>query len=250
MKIILQSAGLLLTILSISYADNATFTKSLLIKTGAKPLPVELSVSDAGVTIQSKDNKTPLTLDFPYGVIKKLGYTFGDHGKLWLLPVMGASALAVRGQSHWLIIESSIAGDERTILHLDKSEYSGVVAALTAKSGRSVEMLAPGSTLIDPTAASHDEDQSVPFPMDHVLATLKLVMEQYSCKPGKPNHNQIECTRRIVPPDHIGGGERVTATLESNGNMTRIQIKTQKGLGRNWSEPIYLELMRRLQPAK
>src|SRR5579862_5379929 len=156
-------------------------------------------------------------------------------------------ALFIKGQSHWLLIEP-VAGGEAgaTILRLDKTEYSGVISALESKSGKPVEMLVP-SQILDPF--SRDEDETVRYRGGRVVAALESAMAQFSCKVGKSRPDRIECTRLFRPADGIGGGEVVTALLESKGEETRVQIKTQKGMGRNWSTPIYREMLRRLQSA-
>jgi hypothetical protein len=163
---------------------------------------------------------------------------------------MGVSALFIKGQSHWLVIETT-PGEAKgpTVLRLAKSEYREVVAALTARSGKRVEMLAPGSTLVDPTVGSHDEDQIIPYPIDQVRAALKPAMEHCFCKVSNSKPGRLECTRGVRPPDAIGGSEAVVAILEAQGQQTQVQIKTEKGLGRNWSSPVYLETLRLLQAA-
>jgi hypothetical protein len=252
MRITSQAAVFGFFFLSISFAQDAIFEKSAWIgASGVKTTPVDLVVSNTGVTIRSKDKMQSVVLDLPYGSISNLGYTFIERGKAALLPVMGISALFIKGQSHWLVIESSAgAGHHPTVVRLDKTEYRAVIAALTAKSGKRVEMLAPGSTLVDPTVGSHDEDQIVPFPIDLVRAALKPAMEHCSCKVSKSKVDRLRCARPIRPPDSIGGGERVIATLEPQGQHTQVQITTEKGLfGKNWSSPVYLEMVRTLQAA-
>jgi hypothetical protein len=251
MRIIPRAVGVALVLLSASCAQDAIFDKPALMgASGAKTGPVDLIVSSAGVTIRSRDTTPPVVLDLPYSSIKSLGYTFVDHGKAFLIPIMGVSALFIKGQSHWLVIESSGGtGNGTTVLRLDKKEYREVIAALTAKSGKRVEMLAPGSTLVDPTVGSHDQDQIVPFPTDQVRAALKPAMEHCFCKVSKSKAGSLQCGRGLRPPDSIGGGEAVTAILEPQGQQTQVQIRTAKGFGRNWSSPIYLEMLRTLQAA-
>jgi hypothetical protein len=251
MRIILRAAGLALVLVSVSCGQDAIFDKSALMgASGAKATPVDLILSNAGVTIRTKDPKPSVVLDLPYSSISSLGYTFIDHGKAYLFPLMGISALFIKGHTHWLVVESSAgAGKGTTVLRLDKTEYREVIAALTAKSGKHVEMLAPGNTLVDPTIGSHDEDQIVPFPIDQVRAALKPAMEHCLCKVSKAKPGRVECGRAFRPPDSIGGGETVTAILEPQGQQTQVKIRTAKGMGRNWSSPVYLEMLRTLQAA-
>jgi hypothetical protein len=251
MRIIPRAAGMALVLLSVACAQDAIFDKSALLGAGgAKTTPVDLILSNTAVTVRSKDKTPSVILDLPYSSINNLGYTFVDRGRAWLMPLMGLSALFIKGQSHWLVIESSAGGvNGTTVLRLDKTEYLGVVAALTARSGKRVEMLAPGSTLVDPTVGSHDEDQIMPFPIDQVRGALKPAMEHCFCKVSKSKADRLECSRGLRPPDSIGGGEAVTAILESQGQQTQVQIRTGKGFGKNWSSPIYLETLRILQAA-
>ena len=247
MQIVPRAACLALVLLGVSYAQEAVFERSAWMGAGAvKTTPVEVIVSSTGVTIRSKDKTPSVILDLPYRSINNLGYTYVEHRKSALLPV---PALFIKGQSHWLVIESNAGpGSQPTVLRLDKTEYREVIAALTAKSGKRVEMLAPGSTLVDPTVGSHDEDQIVSFPIDQVRAALKPAMEHCLCKVSKSKVDRLKCTRGLRPPDSIGGGEGVTATLEPQGQQTQVQIRTEKGLfGKNWSSPIYLEMLRTLQ---
>ena len=227
------------------------FVKSALIgASGEKTTAVDLVVSNTGVTIRGKDKTSSAILDLPYNSITSLGYTIADKSRFLLTPLLGPAALFMKGQSHWLVIESTApAVKGPTVLRLDKTEYVAVVAALTARSGKKVEMLAPGSTLVDPTAGSHDEDQVIPFPIDQVRPALKTAMEACGCKVGKSKASRVECTRGLRPANAIGGGESVTAILEAQGQETETHIKTDKGLGRNWSSPIYLEALRLLQAA-
>jgi hypothetical protein len=249
--VILRAAGVALVFLSVSWAQDAVFDKSALIgASGAKTTPVDLVVSNTGVTIRTK-NKTPSVIfDLPYSSITNFGYAFAEAGKGWLLPVLGPAALFIKGQSHWLVIESSAGTPaSATVLRLDKREYLQVVAVLTARSGKRVEMLAPGSTLVDPTAGSHDEDQIVPFPIDQVRTALKPAMEHCFCKVSNSKADRITCGRGLRPPDSIGGAETVTAILESQGQQTQVLIKTEKGLRKNWSSPVYREMLQMLQAA-
>src|SRR5579883_714081 len=111
MRIILRTAGLALALLANSYAQDAIFLDSaLVVGSGAKTTPVDLIVTNQGVTIRSKPNAPPVLLDFPYSSISSLGYTYGERGRLWLAPIMGVSALFIKSQSHWLVIETTADG--------------------------------------------------------------------------------------------------------------------------------------------
>jgi hypothetical protein len=107
----------------------------------------------------------------------------------------------------------------------------------------------------DPQWMSVNVDEVVPFPMDKVMAALKPAMESQNCNVSSSTTERIECKR---PRDyHSGGrgssgGESVTALLEAKGEQTEVRITT--GLGfygrlvkRNYSTPVYEEMMRNLQ---
>src|ERR1700722_15185313 len=99
MRIIPRAVGLALVLLGVSCAQDAIFDKSALMgASGAKTTPVDLIVSNTGVTIRSKDKTPSVILDLPYSSINNLGYTFVDHGKAFLIPLMGVSALFIKGQ--------------------------------------------------------------------------------------------------------------------------------------------------------
>src|SRR6266516_7095164 len=131
MRIIPRAAGLALVLLSVSCAQDAIFARSAWMgASGVKTTPVGLVVSNTGVTIRSKDKTPSVILDLPYSSINNLGYTYVEHGKAPLLPVIGLSALFIKGQSHWLVIESSGGpGNRPTVLRLDKTEFREVIAA-------------------------------------------------------------------------------------------------------------------------
>jgi hypothetical protein len=251
-RAILRALTLSLLFLPASGAEDAVFEKSILTATGgSKPTPVHLIISEAAVSIQGKTNRTAI-VELPYGAITKISYTFMERRRASLVPVYGISALLLKGQSHWLVIESSGGSSDGrpTVLRLDKREYRGVIAALNSKSGKRVEVLDPGSALADPTIGSKDQDEIVPFRVDQALAAIEPAMEQYSCKIRKRNGNRTECKRSLIPRDGIGGGEGVIAVVEAKGPETRIQIRTLRGLGRNWSLPIYREMVGRLKSAR
>lgn len=119
--------------------------------------------------------------------------------------------------------------------------------------GASVETEAPGERI-----APLDVDQTIPFPMDKVMAAVKPAMESANCNVKESSADRVECKRPRVVTDRQNddvGGESVTAVLEAQGNQTRIRITTGKGfygrLGKDsWSMPIFQEMMKRLQQAQ
>jgi hypothetical protein len=107
----------------------------------------------------------------------------------------------------------------------------------------------------DPNYITVNVDEVVPFAMDQVVAALKPAMESQDCKVTSEVPGRIECKRTRVYPDSkhdASGGESVTAVLEVKGGQTHIIITTGLGfygrlMKKNWSTPIYEEMMRNLQ---
>jgi hypothetical protein len=107
----------------------------------------------------------------------------------------------------------------------------------------------------DPSFVRVNVDEVVPFAMDRVVAALKAAMESEDCKVTSETPDRIECRRTRVYRDSkhdASGGESVTAALEAKGDQTHIAITTGLGfygrLGKkNWSTPIYEEMIRNLQ---
>jgi hypothetical protein len=107
----------------------------------------------------------------------------------------------------------------------------------------------------DPSKESKDVDQTVAYPIARVLDAARQAMATYGCdsKKDKEKADYLECTR----DRHVGvmvgsGGEKVTVKLSEKGNETRVEIKTGKGfvgrLGKkNWSTPIFTEMMKTLK---
>jgi hypothetical protein len=108
----------------------------------------------------------------------------------------------------------------------------------------------------DPSKGSKDVDQTVAYPMARVLDAAKQAFATYGCDVKKEKPDYLECTR----DRHVGvmvgsGGEKVTLQLTAKGDETRVEVKTGKGfvgrLGKkNWSTPIYDEMMKVLKASK
>jgi hypothetical protein len=102
---------------------------------------------------------------------------------------------------------------------------------------------------------SVDVDEVIPFGADQALAALKPAMESQGCNVTAESAGRLECKRPRgrTSSEHSGyGGESVTAVLETQGDRTHVLIATGLGfygrLGkRNYSTPIYEEMMRNLQ---
>ncbi|MGA2275330.1 MAG: hypothetical protein ABSH00_17390 [Bryobacteraceae bacterium] len=248
MRTLLHVCGLVLVLLGVASAEDLIFKKSkVTTAAGQRETPVDLIVSDHGVTVRGKSG-TSVNTELPYSAIGKISYAFIDQRRLELAPLLGLSAAFTRRLSHWLVIESGTPVALRsTVLRLDKTEYREIISALNSRSGKRVEVLEPHNTVLDPTAGSHDEDETVPFRIDAVFAALKPAMESVGCKVGRSTSGHVECKRgpHLKGPLRPGG-ELITATLEAKGVETRVQIRTSRGMGHDWSSPVYRELRKRL----
>jgi hypothetical protein len=241
--------GVLLVIVVRVHAEDISFEKTKLSSPNDfKESLVELRIGDSRITVQPQTGSTA-TIDISYATVTRIAYAFTNRRRLLEGAVIAPVLMLTKAQSHWLVVEwQSGAAQQTTLLHLHKSEYRGVISALNAKSGKRVEMLDPDSALVDPTVDSHDIDETVPYPIDRVSASLKPVMESLGCKITKQKDNQIECHREHKHIARTGfGGEVVTAKMEANGENTHIEIKTSRGLGRNWSSPIYRVMRKQLE---
>jgi hypothetical protein len=102
---------------------------------------------------------------------------------------------------------------------------------------------------------SVDVDEVIPFAMDKAVAALKPAMESQECNVTTDSAGRVECKRPRgrTSSEHSGtGGESVTAVLEAQGDKTHMVIATGLGFAgrlgkRNYSTPIYEQMMRNLQ---
>ena len=107
----------------------------------------------------------------------------------------------------------------------------------------------------DPSKGSKDVDRTVAFPLAKVLEAAKLAAATYGCEIKKEDSDSLECTRSRHVGVFVGsGGEKVTVQLSPKDNETRVVVKTGKGfvgrLGKkNWSTPIFDEMMKNLKGA-
>ena len=117
----------------------------------------------------------------------------------------------------------------------------------------------PDAGPVDLIGVTIDIDEVVPFPVDKVMAALKPAMESQDCYVTSTTADSIECKRprasTTAQQEASGGGESVTARLEAQGDQAHVIITTGKGFyGRlfkkNWSTPIYQEMMKNLQKAQ
>jgi hypothetical protein len=107
----------------------------------------------------------------------------------------------------------------------------------------------------DPTKGSKDINEVVEYPIAKVLEAAKQALATYGCEIKKEKPDYLECTRSRHIGAFVGsGGEKVTVQLSSEGDRTKVIIKTGKGfvgrLGKkNWSTPTFNEIVRILKSA-
>jgi hypothetical protein len=264
LKKYILALALILTYMPPASAQDVTFTKSTYSTVQqSSEIDVNVSIKDSKIVIEAKKpNKKGPTVDIeiPYSAIDSMSY---EEAALHRIQGAGMGAItpvimSTKTQTHWLEIDYH-DGDTKqtTVIHLDKSEYKNLISTLEAKSGKPVTQLeANSSSTIDPAAGSEDIDEVVPFGIDKVLAALKPAMETYGCNVTESTANRIECKRArgYSQKENVNGngGESVTATVETQGDQTRVRIATGKGFyGRlekkNWSTPIYNEVLKGLR---
>jgi hypothetical protein len=251
----MRRAILLLALASLVRAEDVTFTKARLSAVNElAETRVAVTLTDAGMHLVNsygrftdRDKARPVNLDIPWASVTRLSYGFTERRRILEGLLTSPVLWGTMAQAHWLVIERGAEG--AMLLRLDKSEYRGMIAALNAKSGKRVEALDPGSVDVDPTNGSKDVDEVVPFAADSVRAALKAAMSSYGCKVKDNAPATITCHRGHKATYRAGfGGEKVKATIEARGSETRVIIKTEAGLGHNWSTPFYREMRQRLKP--
>lgn len=225
-----------------------------------KESEVALTITDSKMVIRGK-KENGVSAEIPFATIDAMSYELSARHRvaegasvMLLSPGVGAVMMATKTKSHWLNVEYHDAtAKQEMVLRLDKSEYEKVLATLESRTGKPIARLDSKTSALNPTANSKDMDETIPFQKDAVAAALKPAMESVGCKVTEEKAKHIECKRDRGYSDRTGnGGEKITADLQAKGEQTRVRIRTFKGtLGRlekkNWSTPIYQEMMKTLQ---
>ncbi len=260
-KSIFSHLALILALVSAGLAQDVTFSKTRF-SSVKKPgeADVILTITDSNILIKGKKEKG-IDLEIPYSSIDAMSYErsarhrVGEGAALMGMSLgAGAILMATKTASYWLDVNYHEGDDRETaVLRLDKSEYENVLAALNTKSGKQVTVVDAKASSINPTEGSKDVDEMIPYGMEQIMAALKPAMENEGCKVTDSKPDRVECKRSRGNNELTGGGgESVTAELKAEGGQTRVRISTGKGmLGRlakkNWSTPIYQEMMKNLQ---
>jgi hypothetical protein len=244
-------------------AGEAAFQKTRLqvVEKGkTKLVPVDLRFDGRRIIIARRKEAGP-PLDIPYSSITSMSYEMAkrdriEEGGTLMLASLGAGAvlMATKTKSHWLAVEYNPgAGPQAVVLQLHKSEYGSVIQALEAASGRRVELLSSSDSRIDPTRNSTNVDELLSYPPERVRLALKPAMEKFACQVAEESEVRVVCKRAKGRSEATGiGGEKIIASLTPQGDATRVVIETEKGFGgrmrkKNWSTPIYNEMVKELK---
>jgi hypothetical protein len=255
-------AAIVVALVSTCLAEDATFKKVRYWSVKQpKESDVVLTITDSKILIKGENaNKdmAPINFEIPYSAIESLTSERSERHRVSEgLLVGGVITASTKTKSHWLDIEYH-GGDAKQVvtLHLDKTEYEDVISTLEARTGKRIDAVESKSSSFNPIAESKDMDEVIPFKVDAIVAALKAAMDSVGCDVKKASAKRVECKRARSygkGTERAGvGGEKVTAELKPKGDQTRVRLSTEKGmLGRiykkNWSTPIFLEMMKKLQ---
>jgi hypothetical protein len=207
------------------------------------------------------DHKTGADrLTVPFAGLQSMSYEMAKRhrvaeGAALMGLSMGAGAVLMftKTKSHWIAIEYREADHKQTaVIQLHKDEYGPAIAALESKARQKIEILTEKESRVNPTIQSENLEETVTYPLDRVRPAVKTAMERYGCTIASEKADRVECKRgRSYNEATGGGGEKITARLNSEGTSTRIRIETGKGvvgrLGKkNWSTPIFNEMKKQL----
>lgn len=255
------SLALILILAPTVLAQDVTFSKTRYSSVKQpKETEVALTITNSEMLIKGK-KENGITVEIPYSSIDSVSYEVAARhrvqegaGVMLLSPATGAVIMLTKTKSHWLDIEYHDGeAKQEMILRLDKSEYKKVLSTLEARMGKPIARLDTKTSPLNPTAGSKDMDEVIPFQMDAIAAALKPAMETFGCRVTEAKKTRIECKRGRGNDERTGyGGEKVTAELQKKGEQTRVRINTEKGFAgrlekKNWSTPIYQEMMKNLQ---
>ncbi len=221
---------LILPLGTVCRAQDVTFSKTKYSSVQqARETDVTLSLTGSKIMIKSTkvSKKEPaIDVEIPYTSVVAVSYELASRhrvaeGAAVMTASLGAGALlmATKTKSHWLTIQYKDGGStQSTVLHLDKSEYEGVISAMEAKTGKTVARLDAKTSPLNPTAESTDRDEVVPYAKDNVAAALKTAMESQGCKVTDATGDSIECKRARGGSERTGtGGEKVKPCHELLG---------------------------------
>ena len=217
---------------------------------------VELVFANHEQLLVKSEDRALVTI--PFSKIDKIDYEFakrhrtGEGAAVMALSLgAGAIVMLTKTTSHWMGVEFQEDGRRKQLLlRLDKSDYRSVIAAAESQTGKKVEMLASTKGPEAVTKGSHNVAEVVSYPVDRVEAALRQAMERYTCRVTKTEPGSIECSRPV--DGEVYKGEHLLAKFNAEGEGTRVLIETHKGftgraVKKNWSAPVFQEMMRALK---
>ena len=102
-----------------------------------KLVEVSFDLSDNSLEAVSK-GKSPETVTIPYSEITKVEYERTAHRR-WKAGVLVSGVfLLSKGKKHWLAV---FQGEEETVFQLSKKNYTRIIAAVEAKTGKDVKFI-------------------------------------------------------------------------------------------------------------
>ncbi len=192
--------------------------------------------------------------------IDKIDYEYAKRhrvteGAMVMVASLGAGAIVMltKSTSHWLSVDFHKDGQRKQlVLRLDKGDYRAVIAAAEQKTQKKVNVLSAAQGSANLTRHSRDVDRLVNYSPGKVEAAIREAMEARTCRILKQTPGFFECERPADGERYMG--EKVVAIFVAEGDGTRVKVETRKGvMGRavkkNWSTPIFEEMLRLLQGA-
>lgn len=255
-----STLSILATALS-AYSDDVTFSKiRMMVPEGkhARERQVDLVFSE-NRNLLVRRGSSELTI-VPFDSIDKIDYEYAkrhrvSEGALVMVASLGVGAVVMltKSTSHWLSVDFHEGGQRKQlVLRLDKGDYRSVIAAAQQKTQKKVNVLSAAQGSANLTRHSRDIDRVVSHSSDKVEKAIRGAMEARTCRISKQTPGFFECERPVDGERYMG--EKVVATFVAEGEGTRVKVETHKGFAgravkKNWSTPIFEEMMRLLQGA-
>ena len=103
-----------------------------------KLVAASIDVQDSEL-VATTNGKDPHVLRIPYSDITELDYERSAHRRWKSAALVSPLFLLSKGKKHWIAV---LRGDEETVFQLSKANYSKILAAVEAESGKKVKMIA------------------------------------------------------------------------------------------------------------
>ena len=245
----------------VTQATEVTFkkTKMFLAENGKKTKDVQVELTFVGKNKLVVRKAGATIAEIPYSTIDRISYEYNQRhriaeGAALLAFSLGASAILMgsKTKTHWMAVEYKQENLPKTlIVRLDKDEYQGAIATAEAETGKKVERLGDKGGIANPTAGSHDLEETIDYPMERVAAAAKFAVNEHGCQLSVEKPGLLECKRPRGEQASGFGGETVKIMLKAESNRTKVKIETDKSFygklrQKNWSKPVFDSIMKRL----